>query len=115
MEKAGNFLGGMLRQLKRPEAAVAWLAGVWPSVVGAIVAAHTRPLSCKSGCLEVATDGKPWQAQLEIMSGEFCAQVNRNWGGTLVREIRFVPSGKPSYISHEFDNNHTPFVRARKR
>jgi predicted nucleic acid-binding Zn ribbon protein len=113
MERAGNFLGGMLRQMKRPEAAVAWLRGVWPTVVGVTVAAHTRPVRCAAGCLEVATDGMPWQIQFETMSVEFCAQINRNWGGNLVREIRFVPAMKPRYISHEFNNDHTPFVRRR--
>jgi predicted nucleic acid-binding Zn ribbon protein len=114
MERAGDFLGGMLRQMKRPEAAVAWLAGVWPTVVGSTIAAHTRPVRCTAGCLEVATDGKPWQMQLETMSGEFCAQVNRNWGGTLIREIRFVAARPPGHISHEFNDDHTPFVRRRK-
>jgi|SRR5271156_1447044 len=114
MDKAGNFLGGMLRQLKHPEAAVAWLAGVWPTVVGVTVAAHTRPVRCAAGCLEVATDGKPWQTQLESMSTEFRAHVNRKWGGSLVREIKFVPATTPRHISHEFDNDHTPFVRRRK-
>jgi predicted nucleic acid-binding Zn ribbon protein len=114
MERAGDFLGGMLRQMKRPEAAVAWLAGVWPTVVGSTIAAHTRPVRCTAGCLEVATDGKPWQMQLETMSGEFCAQVNRNWGGNLIREIRFVAARPPGHISHEFNDDHTPFVRRRK-
>jgi predicted nucleic acid-binding Zn ribbon protein len=114
MERAGDFLGGMLRQMKRPEAAVAWLAGVWPTVVGTTIAAHTRPVRCSAGCLEVATDGKPWQMQLETMSGEFCAQVNRNWGGNLIHEIRFVAARPPGHISHEFNNDHTPFVRRRK-
>ena len=114
MEKAENFLGGMLRQLKRPEAAVAWLSGVWPQVVGRTIAAHTRPVRCAGGCLEVVTDGKPWRVQLETMQKEFCAQVNRNWGGMLVREVKFVPASRPRHISHEFDNDHTPFVRRRK-
>jgi predicted nucleic acid-binding Zn ribbon protein len=114
MERAGDFLGGMMRQVKRPESAVAWLAGVWPSVVGATVAAHTRPVRCAAGCLEIATDSKPWQLQLETMSGEFCAQVNRSWGGKLVREIKFVPAMRARHISHEFNNEHTPFVRRPK-
>jgi predicted nucleic acid-binding Zn ribbon protein len=114
MDRAGNFLGGMLRQLKRPEAAVAWLSGVWPQVVGRTIAAHTRPVRCAAGCLEIAADGKPWRIQLETMSNEFCAQVNRNWGATLVREIKFVDAHRPRHISHEFDNDHTPFVRRRK-
>ena len=114
MEKAGNFLGGMFRQLKRPEAAVAWLSGVWPQVVGRTIAAHTRPVRCAAGCLEIAADGKPWRIQLETMGAEFCAQVNRNWGGSLVREIKFVDDQKLRRISHEFDNDHTPFVRRRE-
>jgi Dna[CI] antecedent, DciA len=114
MERAGNFLGGMFRQLKRPEAAVAWLSGVWPQVVGLTIAAHTRPVRCDAGCLEIAADGKPWRIQLETMSAEFCTQVNRNWGGNLVREIKFVDDQKLRHISHEFDNDHTPFVRRRK-
>jgi predicted nucleic acid-binding Zn ribbon protein len=114
MDKASNFLGGMLRQLKRPEAAVAWLSGVWPQVVGRTIAAHTHPVRCAAGCLEIAADGKPWRVQLESMSNEFCAQVNRNWGGNLVREIKFVDAHRPRHISHEFDNDHTPFIRRRK-
>lgn len=103
-----------MRQLKRPESAVAWLAGVWPSVVGPTIASHTRPVRCAAGCLEIATDSKPWQNQLETMSREFCAQVNCKWGGTLVREIKFVPAARAPHISHEFNNEHTPFVRRRK-
>jgi predicted nucleic acid-binding Zn ribbon protein len=114
MDRAGNFLGGMLRQLKRPEAAVAWLAGVWPQVVGTTIAAHTRPVRCTAGCLEVATDGKPWQIQLETMRGEFCTQINRTWGGNLVREVKFVAAARPRHISHEFNNEHMPFIRSRK-
>jgi predicted nucleic acid-binding Zn ribbon protein len=115
MERAGNFLGGMLRQLKRPEAAVAWLSGVWPSVVGKTLARHTRPVHCHKGCLEVAADGKAWRKQLEEMKSEFCAQVNKAWGSTLVRDVKFVAAKPgPRHISHELDNEHTPFIRRRK-
>jgi predicted nucleic acid-binding Zn ribbon protein len=115
MERAGNFLGGMLRQLKRPEAAVAWLSGVWPSVVGKTLARHTRPVRCHKGCLEVAADGKAWRKQLEEMKDEFCTQVNKAWGSALVREVKFVPAKPgPQHISHELNNEHTPFIRRRK-
>lgn len=113
MERAGNFLGGMLRQLRRPEAAVAWLSGVWPSVVGHTLAAHTRPVQCHSGCLEISADGKAWQRQLEQMKPEFCAQVNKAWGSTLVREVKFAKPVPPR-ISHELDNEHIPFIRRRR-
>jgi predicted nucleic acid-binding Zn ribbon protein len=115
MERAGNFLGGTLRQIKRPEAVVAWLSGVWPSVVGKTLAAHTRPVRCQAGCLEIAADTKAWQKQLEQMKPEFCAQVNKAWGGSLIREVKFAASKPgPRRISHEMDNEHTPFIRRRR-
>jgi predicted nucleic acid-binding Zn ribbon protein len=115
MERAGNFLGGMLRQIKRPEAVVAWLSSVWPSVVGKTLAAHTRPVRCHAGCLEVAADTKAWQKQLEQMKPEFCAQVNKAWGSSLIREVKFAASKPgPRKISREMDNEHTPFIRRRR-
>lgn len=115
MERAGDFLGGALRQLKRPEAPLAWLAAVWPGIVGKALAAHTRPVRCQSGRLEIATDGKTWKNQIESMTGEFCARVNREWGGNLVREVKFATlASSPDRVSHENDNEHTPFIRRRK-
>lgn len=115
MEKAGEFLGRALRRLERPEAALAWLTSAWPRVVGKALAAHTRPVRCEAGCLEIAADGKAWQNQLERMSREFCGRVNQEWGGHLVREVKFVPANPgPRRLPREIDNEHTPFVRRRK-
>ena len=101
--------------MKRPEAALAWLTSAWPTVVGKTLAAHTRPVRCGSGCLEISADGKAWQKQLEAMQSEFCAQVNCSWGGNLVREVKFVAARPgPRNVSRELDNNHTPFVRRRR-
>jgi len=130
MERAGEFLGRVARRLGRPEAALAWLSGSWPGIVGEALAAHTRPLRCEEGLLEILADGKAWRKQLEEMRKEFCGQINRSWGATLVKEIRFVstPSATQSQsnppndsdgsdarrISFEQDNEHTPFVRRKK-
>lgn len=115
MERAGNFLGGMLRQIKKPEAVVAWLSSVWPSIVGKTLAAHTHPIRCQAGRLEVAADNKAWQKQLEQMKSEFCAQVNKAWGSTLIREVKFAASKPgPRKLSREMDNEHIPFIRRRK-
>ena len=45
------------------------------------------------------------------MKAEFCARINQAWGGTLVREIKFVSKPGPKRVSRELDNEHTPFVR----
>lgn len=115
MERAGDFLGSALRKTKRPEAALVWLQGAWASLVGTTLAAHTRPVGYRSGCLEISTDGKAWQKQLIEMQREFGEQVNRAWGGKLVREVKFVDRESLRHISKEFDNEHTPFVRGNRK
>jgi hypothetical protein len=41
--------------------------------------------------------------------------VNKAWGSTLVREVKFVAAKPgPRHISRELDNEHTPFIRRRK-
>ena len=117
-------MGKALRRMDRPEAAMAWLSSTWPMIVGKALAEHARPLRCKSGCLELAADGKPWQRQLETMKREICAHVNQAWGGKLVSELRFASdsdsvrpwnsSPGPSRASLETDNEHTPFIRRRR-
>lgn len=114
MEQVGKLFGAALRKLKKPEAPLAWLVGAWPALVGKDLAARTRPAGFGAGRLEIATDGKDWQAQLESMSEAFCERINKEWGGTLVREVRFVRAQGPGKRPpREADNEHTPFVRTR--
>ncbi|HXQ27467.1 MAG TPA: DUF721 domain-containing protein [Candidatus Acidoferrales bacterium] len=115
MERAGEFLGKTLRRLDRPEAGLAWLASAWPTVVGKALAAHTRPVRCSGGCLELETDGKPWQRQLETMKRELCGRINQTWGGKLVGDVKFVSARPgPKRIAREADNDHIPFIRRRR-
>jgi predicted nucleic acid-binding Zn ribbon protein len=115
MERAGDFLGKVLRRLDRPEAALAWLSSSWPAIVGPALALHTRPIRCGSGQLELTADAKPWERQLENMQREISGRINQAWGGRLVREVKFIaPRPGPIRISHEADNEHTPFIRRRR-
>jgi predicted nucleic acid-binding Zn ribbon protein len=131
MKRAGEFLGKVLGSLDRPEAGLAWISGTWPTIVGAALAAHTRPVRCGGKCLELSADGEGWQQQLESMKRELCDRINQAWGGSLVREVKFVtqtcaicaPAGStklsttgpgPARISHEIDNAHIPFIRRRR-
>jgi len=114
MERAGEFLGSVVRRLKQPDATFAWLAGAWPTVVGPALAAHTRPVRCDGDCLELAADGKAWQRQLETMQRDLCSRINQAWGGRLIREVRFVAAKPgPQGIRHEADNEYVPFIRRR--
>ena len=115
MERAGDFLGKVARRLGRPEAALAWLQTSWPNVVGRSVAAHTRPLRCEHARLDLSVDAKAWLQQLEPMHREICDRINQAWGGTLIREVKFVAAKPgPHKLSREVDNAHTPFIRRRK-
>jgi predicted nucleic acid-binding Zn ribbon protein len=115
MHKAGEFLGKVVRRFDRPEATIAWLAGAWPAIAGKTLAAHTRPVKCESGHLEVAADAKAWQQQIEGLKRELRDRINRAWGGNLVREVKFVAAKPgPKHVSREADNAHTPFVRRRR-
>jgi predicted nucleic acid-binding Zn ribbon protein len=130
MERAGDFLGRTLRRLERPEAALSWLNAAWPHIVGASLAAHTRPVRCDQGCLEISINGNAWKKELEDLKPQFTARINQAWGGTLVREIQLVAaraatasagsaannsSGPaPRRLPRELDNDHTPFIRRKK-
>jgi Dna[CI] antecedent, DciA len=128
MERAGDFLGKVLGSIEQPGAGLAWLSSTWPTIVGKSLAAHTRPVRCGGKCLELSADSKAWQQQVETMKRELCDRINRSWGGSLVREVKFVAhthvmntSGNlagsrpgPARISHEFDNQHLPFIRRRR-
>jgi|ERR1039458_131592 predicted nucleic acid-binding Zn ribbon protein len=125
MKRAGEFLGKVLGSLDRPEAGLAWLSSTWPTIVGNALAAHTRPVRCGGKCLELSADGKAWQQQLEGMRRELCDRINQAWGGSLVREVKFVAhthaigipgsaSPGPARMSHEINNEHIPFIRRRR-
>jgi predicted nucleic acid-binding Zn ribbon protein len=114
MQKAGEILGDALRRLNCPEAALAWLTSAWPNIVGPALAAHTRPVRSINGRLELLADSKIWQQQLESMQRELCNRVNQSWGASLVREVAFVTSKLGAALSHEADNDHTPFIRRRR-
>jgi predicted nucleic acid-binding Zn ribbon protein len=126
MQKVGVLLGGAVRQMKKPEATIAWVASAWPTIVGKMLAAHTRPLRCEDGGLEIGADHKDWKSQLEPMKSEFCERINQAWGGKLVREVKFVATPKsfekatdgskpgPKRAMREMDNEHLPFIRRKK-
>ncbi len=98
MEKADKSLRAALLRLGGPpgigglrERPVELLEAVWPLVVGQQLAAHTRPVTWNEGRVEVAVGEKHWREQLEGMTDQLRAQINRWWGSKLVGEVRIVP------------------------
>jgi predicted nucleic acid-binding Zn ribbon protein len=117
MNRAGDFLGNVIRRINHPDATLAWLESAWRSVVGPQLASHTRPLRCVNHRLELSADTVAWQSQLSTMEADLRRRINSAWGGTLVRELKFVPSvvrsASPA-VPRELDNSHTPFIRRRR-
>jgi predicted nucleic acid-binding Zn ribbon protein len=124
MQQAGKILRGALRRLKRPEQPLDWLVGVWPLVVGKRLAERTRPLACAAGVLEIGVTSAAWRDQLAEMIVSLRAQINRWWGGELVRQVKLVavpatlPVGKapPESLAKppapaEPAPERTPFIR----
>ena len=115
MKRIGEFLAPTLRRATSQRSSFTWLAGTWPAIVGKRLADHTRPSKIVNGILEIAVSGKEWRAGLEDVAGEFRTRINEAWGGSFIREVRFAEDrkGRPQ-MRHEHDNEHTPFLRARK-
>ncbi len=114
MNRAGDFLGNVIRRINHPDATLAWLESSWPSVVGPRLAAHTRPLRCVGARLELSADSHAWQTQLVGMETDLRNRINAAWGGTLVREVKFVSGPASLPVPRERDNAHTPFIRRRR-
>ena len=61
----------------RPQAAVGSVFGRWDQIVGADVAAHTRPDRFNDGELVVIADSTAWATQVRLLAGHAGAQAER--------------------------------------
>jgi predicted nucleic acid-binding Zn ribbon protein len=103
MRHAGEILKGALGRLARPEHALDWIQAVWPVVLGARLAARAQPTAWHEGALDVFVRSANWRRELEAMSETLRAELNRAWGGELVRCLRFSSGEDPP---------RTPFLRS---
>lgn len=103
MERAGNAILAALRRVAGSEQPLDFLTALWPLVVGARLAEHTRPVQWKKGALQIAVGDREWQEQLEGMRDALRARINKWWGANVVDELTFVrgkvgrqPGAKPA-------------------
>lgn len=85
-----SVLDGVLRSC-RSDAAVdlmnVW--HLWGSVVGNVVAEHTRPAAFKGRLLLVNAESSSWIHELQFLKAELIARLNAALGRDLVADIRF--------------------------
>lgn len=92
------LLRGAARSLGVERAAYAALSEeMWPEIVGAEAAAHSRPAGLRGGVLLVEAEGGMWAQDLSAQRARFAAEINRRLGAQAVAEIRVrqVPQVPP--------------------
>lgn len=93
-----ELLRGAAKSLGVERAALgALIAEMWPEVVGAEAAAHSRPAGLRGGVLTAEVAAGIWAQELSARRGGFAEEINRRLGTRAVTEIRFKQvSGDPA-------------------
>lgn len=85
----GSLVGGLVKsQGWKTSLDVGSVMGRWPDIVGAAIAAHSRPERFEAPVLEIAVDSTAWATQLSLMVPELKARLDQELGPGVVEEIR---------------------------
>ncbi|MBN9562152.1 MAG: DUF721 domain-containing protein [Alphaproteobacteria bacterium] len=86
----GALIPGLTRPAFRRRApAAAQVVADWPAIVGPALAAVTTPRRLQSGILTLACAG-PVAMELQHLTDELLARINRHLGSQTVTRLRFV-------------------------
>ncbi|CAA9496922.1 MAG: hypothetical protein AVDCRST_MAG17-1124 [uncultured Solirubrobacterales bacterium] len=92
-----SALDGLVAQL-RPATTLARVQEAWPRAVGPALSAETEPVSERRGTVTVSCRSAVWAQELQMMSTELLANVNRvmeeGFGASAVDSLRFVAAGR---------------------
>jgi predicted nucleic acid-binding Zn ribbon protein len=72
----------------RPAVAAGAVFGRWDQIVGAELAAHTRPERFSDGELVVSADSTPWATQVRLLAATLVRRVNEELGNDMVKRVR---------------------------
>jgi len=82
-------LTGLLRdQGWQGAAAVGSVFGRWPEIVGADLAAHTRPDRLDGGELVVIADSTAWATQVRLLAGTLIRRLNTELGSAAITRVK---------------------------
>jgi predicted nucleic acid-binding Zn ribbon protein len=71
------------------------LAASWASLVGAALAAHSRPQTVRDGVLVVLADGAAWAGQLRYLNEVLVTRIAEELPAVTVREVRASVAREP--------------------
>jgi predicted nucleic acid-binding Zn ribbon protein len=92
----GAAISGLLRdQGWQAAAAVGSVFGRWPEIVGAEMAAHTRPDRLDGDELVVIADSTAWATQLRWLAKELIRTLNAELGNGTVRAVKIRGPEQP--------------------
>jgi predicted nucleic acid-binding Zn ribbon protein len=78
----------------KQRAAVGAVFGNWAEIVGADLAAHTRPDGFADGELTIAADSTAWATQVRLLASMLVRRLNAELGDGTVRRVKVRgPSG----------------------
>ena len=78
-------------------AAEARVFGAWEKVVGAEVAAHSRPVKLEDGELTVEAESTAWATQLRLLAGKLIKRIAGEVGDGVVKKLHIHGPAAPSW------------------
>jgi predicted nucleic acid-binding Zn ribbon protein len=78
-----------------PTTTLARVQRTWPQVVGPVIARAGSPTAERDGVLTVTCADAVWAAELDMMSAELIARLNRALEGELIHKLR-CRTGQPA-------------------
>jgi predicted nucleic acid-binding Zn ribbon protein len=96
LPQVGDALDAIRRELGMgaPSEIDALLAS-WDDLVGAALAAHSRPQTVRGGVLVVVADGAAWAGQLRYLDQVLVTRIAEEVPAVSVREVRVSVSREP--------------------
>jgi predicted nucleic acid-binding Zn ribbon protein len=85
-----------VRGWQRP-AAEARIFGMWEAVVGAELAAHSRPVKLEDGELTVEAESTAWATQLRLLTGKLLGRIADGVGRNVVTRLNVHGPVAPSW------------------
>jgi predicted nucleic acid-binding Zn ribbon protein len=84
----GHAIGGLLDEHGwQQRAAIGSVFGRWGEIVGADLAAHTRPDAFTDGELAVVADSTAWATQVRLLAPQLVRRLNAELGDGTVRRV----------------------------
>ena len=78
-------------------AAEATVFGEWERVVGADVAAHSRPVKLEDGELTVEAESTAWATQLRMLASKLIVRIANEVGNNVVKKLHIHGPTAPSW------------------